>query len=78
MTGLREGELVAFRWLDVDWMATRSRVRQDHVLGEYGTPKSERATRSVPMGNLQEGMGHRDIQTTMRSPTLRRAHTSPT
>jgi integrase len=49
MTGLRHGELIALRWRDVDWTAMRVRVRQNYVLGEYGTPKSRRSTRSVPM-----------------------------
>jgi integrase len=49
MTGLRHGELIALRWRDVDWKAMRIRVRQNYVLGEYGTPKSKRSTRSVPM-----------------------------
>jgi integrase len=49
MTGLRHGELIALRWRDVDWSAMRVRVRQNYVLGEYGTPKSRRSTRSVPM-----------------------------
>ena len=39
MTGLRVGELVALRWRDVDWTASRLRVRQSYVLGEFGTPK---------------------------------------
>lgn len=51
MTGLREGELIALRWRDVDWLAGRVRVRQNHVLGEFGTPKSKRSTRSVPMAD---------------------------
>jgi integrase len=51
MTGLRQGELVALRWRDVDWTAARIRVRQNHVLGEFGTPKSRRSTRSVPMAD---------------------------
>ena len=51
MTGLREGELIALRWLDVDWAAARVRVRQNYVLGEFGTPKSKRSTRSVPMAD---------------------------
>ena len=49
MTGLRHGELLALRWRDVDWTVMRVRVRQNFVLGEYGTPKSRRSTRSVPM-----------------------------
>jgi integrase len=51
MAGLREGELVALRWRDVDWTAARIRVRQNYVLGEFGTPKSRRSTRSVPMAD---------------------------
>lgn len=49
MTGLRKGELVALRWRDIDWRASRIRVRQNFVRGEFGTPKSRRSTRSVPM-----------------------------
>jgi integrase len=49
MTGLRKGELLALRWIDVDWPAARIRVRQNYVRGQFGTPKSKRSTRSVPM-----------------------------
>jgi integrase len=49
MTGLRLGELRALRWHDVDWLAQRIRVRQNFVRGQFGTPKSKRSTRSVPM-----------------------------
>jgi integrase len=52
MTGLRQGELIALRWCDVDWRASRVRVRQNYVLGRFGTPKSRRSTRSVPMADL--------------------------
>src|SRR4051812_31503536 len=45
MTGLRQGELLALRWKDVDWTAQRIRVRQNYVRREYGTPKSRRSTR---------------------------------
>jgi integrase len=55
MTGLRQGELVALRWMDVDWQASRIRVRQNYVLGEFGTPKSRRSTRSVPMADEVAG-----------------------
>ncbi|HSZ04450.1 MAG TPA: tyrosine-type recombinase/integrase [Solirubrobacteraceae bacterium] len=55
MTGLRQGELVALRWRDVDWPAARIRVRQNYVLGQFGTPKSRRSTRSVPMADRVAG-----------------------
>lgn len=42
MTGMRQGELLALRWEDVDWTARRVRVRRNFVRGEYGTPKSKR------------------------------------
>jgi integrase len=48
MTGLRQGELIALRWSDVDWTAQRVRVRRSHVLGECDTPESRRSVRSVP------------------------------
>lgn len=49
MTGLRQGELIALRWQDVDQDARRVRVRRSHVLGEFDTPKSRRSERSVPL-----------------------------
>src|SRR5437660_1494421 len=48
MTGMRQGELFALRWRDVDWSAQRIRVRRNYVRGEFGTPKSKRSARSVP------------------------------
>jgi integrase len=51
MTGLRQGELLALRWQDIDWAAGRIRVRQSFVRGEFGTPKSRRSTRSVPLAD---------------------------
>ena len=51
LTGLRVGELVALRWMDVDWTAQRVGVRRNHVMGEFDTPKSRRSTRSVPMAH---------------------------
>ena len=55
MAGLRHGELIALRWRDVDWVAGRVRVRQNHVLGEFDTPKSRRGSRSVPMADRLAG-----------------------
>jgi integrase len=49
MTGLRQGELIALRWSDIDWSAQRVRVRRSYVLGAFDTPKSRRSVRSVPM-----------------------------
>jgi integrase len=55
MTGMREGELLALRWSDVDWTARRVRVRRNFVRGEYGTPKSKRSSRSVPLADVLGG-----------------------
>jgi integrase len=52
MTGLRQGELLALRWIDVDWLARKIRVRRNYVRGKFGTPKSKRSSRSVPMADL--------------------------
>jgi integrase len=51
MTGLRQGELIALRWVDVDWPASRLRVRHNRVRGRDGTPKSRRASRAVPLAD---------------------------
>jgi integrase len=49
MSGLRQGELIALRWIDVDWQAARIRVRRNYTRQAFGTPKSKRSSRSVPM-----------------------------
>ena len=51
MTGLRQGELVALRWQDVDWAAGVLRVRRSYSRGAFGTPKSRRSSRAVPMAD---------------------------
>lgn len=51
MTGLRQGELFGLRWQDVDWLAGRVRVRRAYVRGEFGTTKSKRGNRSVPLAD---------------------------
>lgn len=55
MTGLRQGELLALRWLDVDWTAGRVRVRRNFVRGHWGAPKSRRGSRSVPLADRLAG-----------------------
>jgi integrase len=48
MTGLRQGELLGLRWVDVDWSASRLRVAESVTRGAFDSPKSHRG-RSVPM-----------------------------
>ena len=55
MTGMRQGELLALRWRDVDWPARRVRVRRSFVRGEFGPPKSKRSSRSVPLADRLAG-----------------------
>ena len=55
MTGMRQGELLALRWQDIDWPAQRVRIRRSFVRGEFGTPKSKRSSRSVPLADRLAG-----------------------
>ena len=52
---MRQGELLALRWRDIDWTARRVRVRRNFVRGEFGTPKSKRSSRSVPLADRLAG-----------------------
>jgi integrase len=47
-TGLRQGELIALRWRDVDFAGSAIRVRASYTNGHLTTPKSGKV-RSVPM-----------------------------
>jgi len=49
MTGLRRGELLALRWQDVDQAAGLLRVRRNYTRGQFGSPKSRRSSRAVPL-----------------------------
>jgi len=49
MTGMRRGEVVALRWQDIDWRVELIRVRQNFTRGQFGTPKSRRSSRAVPL-----------------------------
>jgi integrase len=55
MTGMRQGELLALRWRDIDWPAHRVRIRRSFVRGEFGAPKSKRSSRSVPLADRVAG-----------------------
>jgi integrase len=50
MTGLRQGELLGLRWLDIDWLARRVRVADNFTRGEFDSPKSHEG-RSIPMAD---------------------------
>src|SRR5215211_4129541 len=62
-TGLRQGELVALRWRDVDFAGSYIRVAASYTNGELSTPKSGKV-RSVPMapevGETLARLGERD------------------
>lgn len=55
MTGLRQGELAGLRWRDVDWQASVIRVRRNYTRQGWGTPKSRRSSRAVPMADRLAG-----------------------
>jgi integrase len=61
MTGLRQGELLALRWSDVDWRASRARVAESYTRGGFDSPKSHRG-RSVPMADRLAGELERHFQ----------------
>jgi integrase len=62
MTGLRQGELIALRWMDIDWRSGRIRVRRNYTRQAFGTPKSRRSSRSVPMTDRVAGRLERHFQ----------------
>jgi integrase len=61
--GLRQGELLALRWEDVDLIAGRLMVRQAVARGVVGTPKSGKG-REVPLskGAVQALKAHRHLR----------------
>jgi integrase len=61
LTGLRQGELLALRWCDVDWTAKRVRVSESFTRGAFDSPKSHRG-RSVPLADRLAGELERHFQ----------------
>ena len=63
-TGLRQGELLALRWRDVDFPAAKIRVRMSYTNRRLTSPKSGKV-RSVPMApSVAEALarlGQRDL-----------------
>ena len=55
LSGLRQGELLALRWCDIDWAAGKIRVRRNYVRGHWVTPKSDAGSRAVPLLNRVAG-----------------------
>jgi integrase len=51
MTGMRRGELIALRWQDIDWNVGLIRVRRTFNRGQFGTPKTRRSSRAVPLAD---------------------------
>lgn len=49
MTGLRQGELIALRWRDIDFERGRLAVRASISRGVAGAPKSAGSVRTVPL-----------------------------
>ncbi len=49
MTGLRQGELIALRWNDIDFDGAQLNVRASISRGIAGTPKSAGSIRTVPL-----------------------------
>jgi integrase len=37
--------------MDIDWLARKVRVRRSYVRGSFGTPKSRRSSRAVPLAD---------------------------
>jgi len=50
LTGLRQGELLALKWMDIDRVAGRIRVADSYTRGAVDSPKSHEG-RSVPMAD---------------------------
>lgn len=48
-SGLRPGELIAFKWPKVDWVHNRARIDLNQVVGKEKAPKTEAGVRDVDL-----------------------------
>ena len=57
MTGLRQGELLALKWRDIDWSARRLRVADNYPRGRYDRVETTKShlVRSIPMADRLAG-----------------------
>ena len=68
-TGLRRGELLGIRWMDLELLEKRLSVRQAFVLGEMSTPKSRAGRRTLPLGPVAiEALGEQFTASRYREP----------
>lgn len=67
MSGLRQGELLALKWMDVDWLARRIRVADNFPRGRSDRPDSPKShfLRSVPMADRLGGELERHFQASL-------------
>jgi integrase len=57
MTGLRIGEVLALRWMNVDFEKSLIRVREAVYEGNLSSPKSKSSVRDIPIGpTLQQAL----------------------
>ncbi|NPV60149.1 MAG: site-specific integrase [Actinobacteria bacterium] len=63
-TGLRQGEILALRWGDIDWFRDVIHVRRTWLNGEYHDPKMHFSRRDVVMSSWLRGelAGHFDSE----------------
>ncbi len=51
MTGMRQGELLALQWGDIDWHRQTIRVRRSLYKGQFVEPKSNHSVRTIAMSD---------------------------